>query len=364
MSPRASPAATWTPKTKPSKYESAALCASRPRQLTAWLGSRNSVTGFEITPNPCDALDQLGSLVFWTDTALPTGLTMNDADKEQSRSMVSTPNTSSTARRAERTQQLRYSESQPSMSDEHRRRQKATKVLNVLKHFLGREDLRSLTALDIGCSTGFIANELHQAGATVTGTDIDDRGLQDAQRRFGTKISFLECQAESLPFREDAFDIVVFNHIYEHVIDPDPVMAEIRRVLRPDGIVYLGLANRFGIMEPHYHLPFLSWPPPSVADRYVRLSGRAPYYYERLRARKGLRKMCRGLNVWDYTYTVLTDPDEFSATDMIYGPLASVPPSLWRLLTPIIPTFIWVGTVSEIGPNGKSTRLPPRRVRQ
>jgi ubiquinone/menaquinone biosynthesis C-methylase UbiE len=289
---------------------------------------------------------------------------MSDVDKQQSPGAVSTPNTPGTARRGKRTQQLRYSESQPAMSDEHGRRQKATKILKVIKHFLGREDLCSLRALDIGCSTGFIADELRQAGTTVTGTDIDDRGIQDGHRRFGNRISFVQSQAESLPFRENAFNIVVFNHIYEHVIDPDPVMAEIRRVLRPDGIVYLGLANRFGIIEPHYRLPFLSWPPSSVADRYVRLSGRAPYYHERLRARKGLRKMCHGLNVWDYTYTVLSQPDEFAATDVVSGPLASVPPLLWRLLAPIIPTFIWVGTESDISPNGRSMRRPPRRLKQ
>ena len=37
--------------------------------------------------------------------------------------------------------------------------------------------------------------------------------------------------------------MVVFNHIYEHVVDPDAVLAEIRRVLRPDGVVYLGSAT-------------------------------------------------------------------------------------------------------------------------
>ena len=66
---------------------------------------------------------------------------------------------------------------------------------------------------------------------------------------------------------------MVLNHIYEHVVDPDAVLREIRRVLAPDGVVYLGLANRLGVVEPHYRLPFLSWLPHGpLADRYVRAS--------------------------------------------------------------------------------------------
>ena len=95
-------------------------------------------------------------------------------------------------------------------------------------------------------------------------------------------------------------DIVIFNHIYEHVVDADAVMADIRRVLRPDGVVYLGLGNRLGIMEPHYKLPFLSWLPKRIAHRYVRSTGRASNYYETFRTRRGLRKMCAGLRIWDY----------------------------------------------------------------
>jgi 2-polyprenyl-3-methyl-5-hydroxy-6-metoxy-1,4-benzoquinol methylase len=56
-------------------------------------------------------------------------------------------------------------------------------------------DLTGLRVLDLGCSTGFISDELYRAGATVTGVDIDEPGLARA-----------------------------FTHIYEHVVDPDAVL--------------------------------------------------------------------------------------------------------------------------------------------
>ena len=106
-----------------------------------------------------------------------------------------------------------------------------------------------------------------------------------AAQRFGEQVEFISASGDEIPLRSGSVDIVIFNHIYEHVPNPDAVMAEIVRVLKDDGLVYLGLGNRLGIMEPHYKLPFLSWLPKRFADRYVRVSGRASSYYETFRTR-------------------------------------------------------------------------------
>ena len=129
---------------------------------------------------------------------------------------------------AGREPQLAYSELQSEMLDEAGRRKKAAKIVTVLKHFLGRDDLNGLVGLDIGCSTGFIAEELHQAGASVTGLDIDEPGLVRARERFGAEITFVNAGGEAMPVPDQSVDIVVFNHIYEHVVDADAVMADIR----------------------------------------------------------------------------------------------------------------------------------------
>lgn len=258
--------------------------------------------------------------------------------------------------------QLAYSELQSKMLDEAGRRRKAAKILSVLEHFLGRDDLDGLVALDIGCSTGYIADELRRAGATVTGFDIDEPGLEGARARFGDQVSFVNAPGDALPVPDGSADIVVFNHIYEHVVDADAVMAEIRRVLKDDGVVYLGLGNKYGVIEPHYKLPFLSWLPKSVADRYVRASRRADSYYETFRTRPGLKRMCAGLNVWEYTYAVLAQSRSFGADDMVPKRLANAPASFWKVLTPIVPTFIWVGTPGRRRPAGTTMAEPPKRV--
>lgn len=261
----------------------------------------------------------------------------------------------------ERMRQLEYSNIQPEMHNEAGRRAKATKMLAVLRHFRGNDGLRGATVVDLGCSTGFVADEFGRAGARTVGVDIDVPGLAQARARFD-EVGFVCADAEGLPIPDASVDIVVFNHIYEHVVDADAVMSEIVRVLAPDGITYMGLGNKWGVVEPHYGLPFLSWLPPRLADHYVRRTGRGRAYHERFRSERELRAMTSDLTVWDYTDSVLVEPDRFSATDVVPGPLARLPAIAWRIGRPLVPTFIWVGSKRSRGPAGPHLKSPPRLI--
>lgn len=262
-----------------------------------------------------------------------------------------------------RDNQLNYSDLQPEMHAEAGRRKKAQKIIRVLEHYLGREDLVGLTVLDLGCSTGYISDELRTAGGRVVGIDIDQPGLSSASQRFGGEICFVRSDGARLPFADDSVDLIVFSQIYEHVVDPDAVMAELVRVLAPTGAAFLGLGNRLQVVEPHHKLPFLSWLPTGLADRYMRVSGKGDHYYERFRTKPALRRMCRELTIWDYTNTVLCESQRFAADDMVPARLSNTRPLLWQLLTPVMPTYLWVGTKSSAAPAGAPTRCAPRQVR-
>lgn len=269
----------------------------------------------------------------------------------------------------ERVAQLEYSEFQSAMLDEQKRRRKAAKIIAVLEHFNGPLD--GLTVGDVGCSAGFIADELAGAGAAHTlGIDIDVPGLRKAADKFGKRVAFVCGDGTALPFPDGSIDVLVFNHIYEHVVDPDAVVADMHRVLADDGVLYLGLGNRLGIMEPHYKLPFLSYLPPALADRYVRAAGRADHYYERFRTRRGLRKMLRAFHVWDYTFPVLATPTRFAGSELFPGALgrlaqavlAKTPRAVLRLMLPLVPTYLWVATKRARSPQGAALPQPPERV--
>ncbi len=82
--------------------------------------------------------------------------------------------------------------------------------------------MKGLIAVDLGSSTGYTADELWTHGAQVVGIDIDAPGLQYARERFGGHVSFVQADGSALPIRDHTVDVVVFNHIYEHVVDPCP----------------------------------------------------------------------------------------------------------------------------------------------
>ena len=268
-----------------------------------------------------------------------------------------------TAKTGGREAQLAYSEQMAAMLDEAGRRRKAAKILAVLRHVRGLDDLSGLTAADVGCSAGFIADELAGAGAARTyGVDIDVPGLRAARTRFGDHVQFVCSAGEALPFPDASLDVVVFNHIYEHVVDPDAVIADVKRVLKPDGVLYLGLGNRLGIIEPHYKLPFLSYLPPAAADRYVRAFGRADSYYERFRTRRGLQRLLAGWHVVDYTLPVLGDPAAFSGDDMVPAMVSRLPERALAATLPLVPTYVWVASPSPLSPAGPALRVAPRSV--
>jgi SAM-dependent methyltransferase len=254
--------------------------------------------------------------------------------------------------------QLAYSEIESRTLDEPKRRRKAAKIIAVLRHFLGRERFDGLRVVDLGCSAGYICDALADTGATVTGVDIDVPGLRRARERFGDRVRFVRADGAGMPFRNETIDVVVLNHIYEHVVDADAVLAEIRRVLRPDGIAYLGLGNRLWPLEPHHRLPMLSYLPAGLADAYVRATGRGRRYHERYRTRWGLRRMVSGLHIWDYTLPVLAHRDVFGPDD-VPRCVDRLPAALLRAAVPLLPTYIWVATRAPRGPLGPRMPVSP-----
>jgi 2-polyprenyl-3-methyl-5-hydroxy-6-metoxy-1,4-benzoquinol methylase len=259
--------------------------------------------------------------------------------------------------------QLAYSDLMSEMHDEQGRRRKAAKMAAVLEHFLRVPDLSGLRLLDVGCSTGYVTDELARRGAEVVGIDIDEPGLARAKQVVGDRAALIACSADAVPLPSASFDVIVFNHVYEHVPDPDAVMDEIRRLLKPNGVVYLAFGNKLGIIEPHYRLPFLSWLPKGVAHKYVRRAGKADEYYETFRTKSKLRRMAHDLTVWDYTFTILNEPDRFAADDLVPRWLRNLPPAAWRALAPIVPTFVWIGTPNPaLRPLGGSVKVGPDRL--
>lgn len=99
--------------------------------------------------------------------------------------------------------------------------------------------------LDIGCGGGFLTNELGLQGYSVTGIDLSESSLAIARKYDVTKkVNYLKADAYSLPFPDQSFDVVCAMDILEHVDNPQQLIKEASRVLRPGGLFFFHTFNR------------------------------------------------------------------------------------------------------------------------
>lgn len=231
----------------------------------------------------------------------------------------------------------------PILMDADYKRLKVQKMLAVLNDadMLGRADS---VAVDVGCSVGFFCKALAPWFGQVHGLDIDVNAIERASGGAPCNVNFQVGDSMNLPFANETVDLIVCNHVYEHVPDAIRLFDEIYRVLKPGAACYLGAASRLTVIEPHYHLPFLSWLPKAVAHRYMRLFGKGTEYYENLRTYWGIRRLVRKFELTDYTLKIVERPDHFCARDLIpaRGVISRIPMFLWRLAYPLLPSYIFI----------------------
>jgi SAM-dependent methyltransferase len=101
--------------------------------------------------------------------------------------------------------------------------------------------LSGATVVDVGCGTGTFSHLLAEDGARVVGVDPSVDAIARATAGAGLRERYLVGRAENLPLPERYADVVTFLNSLHHVSTAElgEALAEARRVLRPDGIVYV-----------------------------------------------------------------------------------------------------------------------------
>ncbi|HKQ54154.1 MAG TPA: class I SAM-dependent methyltransferase [Pyrinomonadaceae bacterium] len=132
--------------------------------------------------------------------------------------------------------------------------------------------------LDLGCGMGGLTTALALEGASVQPLDFNQdycRITRLRGTRYGLRFSPVNAAGEDLPFADECFDLVICMDVLEHVADPEKLVAEISRCLKPGGLCQLTAINRFAFRDPHYHVRFVNWLPRKFANSYLRLVGRS-----------------------------------------------------------------------------------------
>jgi SAM-dependent methyltransferase len=90
--------------------------------------------------------------------------------------------------------------------------------------------------LDVACGVGYGTAVLAAAAARVVGGDIDEAAIAYARERYGgSNVEFAVLDATALPFENASFDAVCSFETIEHLHNPEALVDEASRVLRPTG---------------------------------------------------------------------------------------------------------------------------------
>lgn len=205
------------------------------------------------------------------------------------------------------------------------------------------EDGTLLRLLEVGTGAGVIAHYFathSKLNVRATAVDVTD------QRAVSGPVEFHLVGGTRLPFGDASFDVVISNHVIEHVGDQltqREHLSELRRVLAEDGVGYLAVPNRWSVVEPHYRLAFLSWLPKSMRSGFLRLSGRGHEYDCEPLSQRELNKLLELANM-KYTHVEVEAIEASLEIEGTASPIRKIarrcPRVVLRILRPIVPTFI------------------------
>ncbi|MEJ2208786.1 MAG: class I SAM-dependent methyltransferase [Anaerolineae bacterium] len=102
--------------------------------------------------------------------------------------------------------------------------------------------------LDVSCGQGSVLKFGQEAGLVVAGLDLSSAAVAVARQQTDGQGSLAVANAEQLPYGDDSFDYVTNIGSVEHYARPGQAVAEMARVLRPDGLALILLPNTFGLL--------------------------------------------------------------------------------------------------------------------
>lgn len=94
--------------------------------------------------------------------------------------------------------------------------------------------------LELGCGNGKLwkENRIDLRNREIFLSDISEGMVEEVRNKLGTDFNCIVADAEKIPFKDEYFDSIIANHVLFYLNDLDLGLKEIRRVLKPNGILY------------------------------------------------------------------------------------------------------------------------------
>ncbi len=213
------------------------------------------------------------------------------------------------------TKPISYAKNNPFVLNVEDRLQIASQILHVLRNHLGKSEFANFKVLDIGCSGGIMANFFAESFKQITGIDSDSFAVYKARKNFKKKnLKFYVMNAEETNFKDNSFDLLICNQVYQCVDKPEKLLEEIFRILKPGGICFFSGTNKLWYFS-NKHLIF--WQLKSLVKKFL---------------------------VYPYTAKVLYQPGKYGFKKLEpFEKITNIlPESFWQILEPFSQNFIWI----------------------
>jgi SAM-dependent methyltransferase len=117
--------------------------------------------------------------------------------------------------------------------------------------------IASGSVLDLGCGAGDSVDQFRDVNPSVAWVGADVERSPEVARRTRTDAEFRTFDGVHLPAGDGEFDAVYCKQVLEHVRSPEPLLAEVARVLRPGG----SFAGSTSQLEPFHSLSTWNYTP-------------------------------------------------------------------------------------------------------
>ena len=125
-------------------------------------------------------------------------------------------------------------------------------VMHAASYRFAQSYCQGKRVLDLGCGSGYGVGRLSTIAASVVGVDVSAEAVafaRDTYRQANNRFELID-PAASLPFGDEAFDVVLSFQVIEHVEDELHYLREARRVLAPGGVLVVITPDRLHRLLP------------------------------------------------------------------------------------------------------------------
>jgi len=131
------------------------------------------------------------------------------------------------------------------------RRQYFEYLLHSYAYEFAADLAEARVVLDFGCNVGYGTNIISRNAKKAVGIDVSTKAIETATQAYkGENLNFHIFDGQRAPFDDGSFELIVSFQVMEHIIDTSSYLSEIKRLLRPGGMVVITTPNASVRLEP------------------------------------------------------------------------------------------------------------------